>query len=125
MNIIELNGWKAITPKKRDSHYLSPKQAAYLLCLAQGMSHKQIARQYGISPNTVTKAMAVIYCKLNVERATSAVAEAMKRGWISPLCALLVVTALLAGGHQIDSRARNVRQPVTSTAKTSAREVAA
>lgn len=113
MNIIESNGWKAITPKKRDGQHLSPKQALYLLGVAQGMTQKQIAKQHGISPATVTVAMRVIYHKLNVERATAAVAEAMKRGWISPLCIMLVMFSLTAGMQQQATRVRPTRQQVS------------
>ncbi|ARS51525.1 response regulator transcription factor [Kushneria konosiri] len=114
MKIIESNGWKAITPQKRDGQHLSPKQALYLLGVAQGMTHKQIARQHGISPAIVGKAMAVIYHKLHVERSTAAVAEAMRRGWISPLCIMLVMFSLTAGMQQQAMRVRPARQQVSS-----------
>ncbi|WP_445621311.1 response regulator transcription factor [Kushneria sp. Sum13] len=122
MNIIESNGWKAIAPKKRDGQHLSPKQALYLLGVAQGMTHKQIARQHGISPAIVGKAMAVIYHKLHVERATAAVAEAIRRGWISPLCVLLVLCTLMAPTSQHAVRVRPVRQRVATSVSVACRE---
>ncbi|WP_299259807.1 LuxR C-terminal-related transcriptional regulator [uncultured Kushneria sp.] len=125
MNIIESNGWKAITPQKRDGQHLSPKQALYLLGVAQGMTHKQIARQHGISPAIVGKAMAVIYYKLQVERATAAVAEAMRRGWISPLCIMLVMFSLTAGMQQQAMRVRPTRQQASSSVRVSQREALA
>ncbi|WP_456267680.1 LuxR C-terminal-related transcriptional regulator [Kushneria sp. AK178] len=125
MKIIESNGWKAITPEKRDGQHLSPKQALYLLGLAQGMTQKQIARQYGVNPNTVTVAMRVIYHKLQVERATAAVAEAMRRGWISPLCIMLVMFSLSAGMNQQAVRVRPTRQQTASSISATRREMSA
>ncbi|OHV13129.1 hypothetical protein BH688_02955 [Kushneria phosphatilytica] len=99
--------WKAdIT--ERDGVRLAPREALYLMGVASGMTHKEIARANGVNPATVTNRLQSAYLKLAVWRSAGAVAEAMRRGWIAPLCLLLMFATVMSGQQQNLYR---VRQP--------------
>lgn len=68
---------------------LAPRELEALLGVAQGMTAKEIARQMQIAPGTVVNRIENAMFKLGVAKRTAAVAEAMRRGVISPLCILL------------------------------------
>lgn len=55
---------------------LSPREVEILDALASGQSNKELARRFGISPNTVKTHLARIYGKLNVERRVQAIEKA-------------------------------------------------
>lgn len=57
-----------------------------LLGVAQGMTEKEIAQQMQITPGTVANRIENAMFKLGVGRRAAAVAEAMRRQIISPLC---------------------------------------
>jgi len=73
---------------------LAPKELQYCMSVAAGMTAKEIAKVFGISPGTVKKRLDVAMFKLGVHRRAALVAEAMKRQIISPLC--FVLAALIA-----------------------------
>ena len=73
---------------------LAPKEVQYLLCTAQGMTAKEIARQCNVAACTVAKRLSCAMFKLGVTRQTAAIAEAMRRQIISPMC--FVIAALMA-----------------------------
>lgn len=73
---------------------LAPRELQFLLSLAGGNSPKEIAREFGVEHQTVHKRMASVMFKLQVNRAAAAVAEAMRRQIITPLC--LMLAALIA-----------------------------
>jgi DNA-binding CsgD family transcriptional regulator len=55
---------------------LSPREVEILDALASGQSNKELARRFGISPNTVKTHLARIYGKLDVERRVQAIEKA-------------------------------------------------
>ena len=73
---------------------LAPKEVHYLLCTAQGMTAKEIARQCNVAACTVAKRLSCAMFKLGVTRQTAMIAEAMRRQIISPMC--FVIAALMA-----------------------------
>lgn len=69
---------------------LAPKELQYVMAVAAGMTAKEIAQAFGISPDSVKKRLDVAMFKLGVRRRTALVAEAMKRQIISPICILMM-----------------------------------
>ena len=55
---------------------LSPREVDILGCLPTGESNKQIARRFGISPNTVKTHVARVYEKLGVQGRVQAIEKA-------------------------------------------------
>lgn len=90
---------------------LAPKELQYCMSVAAGMTAKEIARVFGISPGTVKKRLDVAMFKLGVHRRAALVAEAMKRQIISPLC--FVLAALIAMHAVVDDQSirRDRRAP--------------
>lgn len=97
---------------------LAPRELEALLGVAQGMTAKQIAQQMQIAPGTVVNRIENAMFKLGVAKRTAAVAEAMRRGVISPLCILLAgfiaMHAMLDDG---DPMRRDRRVPERRTAQ--------
>lgn len=61
---------------------LSAREMEVLLCLAQGLSNKEIARDLKISQQTVKNHITSILKKLEVADRTQAVLYALRRGWV-------------------------------------------
>lgn len=61
---------------------LSPRERRVLDLLAEGRSNKEIARELGVSANTVKTHLANVYAKLGARRRTEAVAAARRCGMI-------------------------------------------
>lgn len=95
---------------QRGSDWPTAKQAMVLAGLAAGMTHKEIARERGISPNTVKSTAEAIYHRLHASRAAGAIVKGMRRGWIAPLLVALTVSALSPDAHM-----QRVRQPRSRT----------
>ncbi|MCH8530334.1 MAG: LuxR family transcriptional regulator [Saccharospirillum sp.] len=74
MKEVTQNQWK-VTPG-----VLAEREALYLTGFAAGKSTKQIAKDFGVSPNTVKKASTRILTKLNAWRMTEAIANACHEG---------------------------------------------
>jgi AcrR family transcriptional regulator len=74
----------------------------YVLSAAQGMTAKEIAKAFGISPGSVVNRLSSAMYKLGVHRTTALVAEAMKRQIISPVC--VVLAAVIAIHALIDDQ---------------------
>jgi DNA-binding NarL/FixJ family response regulator len=55
---------------------LSPRERAILELIAQGQSNKEIARELGITPETVKSHVKNIFTKLEVDKRAKAVARA-------------------------------------------------
>jgi DNA-binding CsgD family transcriptional regulator len=55
---------------------LSPREVEILDALASGQSNKELARRFGISPNTVKTHVGRIYDKLDVQRRVQAIEKA-------------------------------------------------
>lgn len=96
---------------------LAHKELQYLLSAAQGMTAKQIARQFDVAACTVTKRLSCAMFKLGVTRQTAMIAEAMRRQIISPLC--FALAALIAMHVMIgdESMRRDRRVPERRTAE--------
>lgn len=90
---------------------LAPKELQYCMSVAAGMTAKEIAKAFGISPGTVKKRLDVAMFKLGVHRRAALVAEAMKRQIISPLC--FVLAGLIAMHSVVDDQSirRDRRAP--------------
>ncbi|MEA2472235.1 MAG: hypothetical protein QOE06_150 [Thermoleophilaceae bacterium] len=61
---------------------LTPRQTEIVQRLAQGITHKEIAAQLGLSASTVRSHLFAAYTRLGVSNGTQAVVLAMKRGWV-------------------------------------------
>jgi DNA-binding CsgD family transcriptional regulator len=96
---------------------LAPKELQYVMAVAAGMTAKEIAQAFGISPDSVKKRLDVAMFKLGVRRRTALVAEAMKRQIISPVCILMM--AVIATHAVIDDQSmrRDRRAPDRRTAQ--------
>lgn len=109
---ISFGDWAATVEPMRGAG-LTEMEATYLLCVANGMTHKEVARQLGRSPETVSKGLKRAYHRLGVTRATAAVAKAQAKGWIRyagkiAMCALLSV-AMLTGTDDAMRRSGKTR----------------
>ncbi len=65
----------------RPAIYLTPRQVDVLSCLGQGRSNKEIARNLGMSENTVRTHIAGIFRALGVNSRTEAAIAARKSGF--------------------------------------------
>ncbi|PIB57811.1 response regulator transcription factor [Pseudomonas sp. 2995-1] len=112
MNEIINGAWKGYLGRG-----LAPKELQYLLAAAQGMTAKEIARQFDVAACTVAKRLSCAMFKLGVTRQTAAVAEAIRRKIISPVCfalaALIAVHAMIGD----DAMRRDRRTPERRTAQ--------
>ena len=61
---------------------LSPREMEILHLITKGMSNKEIARQLGISHQTVKNHMTAILRKLSVNDRTQAAVYALRQGWV-------------------------------------------
>ena len=71
-------------PIERGKHVqaLSNREMQVLSCVTQGMSNKEIARNLGISQQTVKNHVTSILRKLGVEDRTQAALYALRHGWV-------------------------------------------
>ena len=67
-------------PKAVAALGISPRELAVLNEIAAGRSNKEIARQLGVSPNTVKTHVARLFEKLEARRRTDAIARARELG---------------------------------------------
>lgn len=90
-----------------------------MLSVAQGLTAKEIAREFGIAPVTVVKRLACAIFKLGVHRQGAMVAEAMWRQIITPLCLLLagLMAILACTGSEMAHRDRRPTERHTATPK--------
>ncbi|ENC9887645.1 TPA: helix-turn-helix transcriptional regulator, partial [Pseudomonas aeruginosa] len=79
-----------------------------VLGIAAGRTSKELARDLGMQPGTVGKRVLAATTKLGVTRRAALVAEAMRRGLISPaviaLAFLVAGQPLLNDDHMLRSR---------------------
>lgn len=64
---------------------LTRRETEMLGFLVDGKSNKQIARDLGLSPNTIKTHLASLYIKLGVSNRTQAVTKAIKLSLIAPI----------------------------------------
>lgn len=105
-SVIENGAWKGYLGRG-----LAPRELECLLSVAQGMTAKEIARVFDVSPSAVMKRLTSAMFKLGVHRQAALIAEAMRRQIISPMC--FVLAALIAMHSMIadDSIRRDRRVP--------------
>jgi DNA-binding CsgD family transcriptional regulator len=105
MDTVAYGNWKGFTGKG-----LAERELETLLAVAIGMTDKQAAQAFGVSPRTVKGAIERCMHKLQVFKRAPLVAEAMRRGILAPLCVALVAT-LLVVQHQPSSIVRRPQTP--------------
>lgn len=79
---------------------LAERELQCVMAVACGMTSKEAAREFGVAKDTVDKRLLAASTKLGVIKRAQLVAEAMRRGLISPL--VLTLCAILIG-HSISS----------------------
>ena len=88
----------------------APRELQCLMAVAAGRTSKEAARELGIAPDTIDKRLLALTTKLGVTRRAALVAEAFKRGLISPviitLCAVLVGQAATS-----DNQVNRIHRP--------------
>jgi DNA-binding CsgD family transcriptional regulator len=111
-NVIVSGAWKGHLGQG-----LAPRELQCVLSVAQGMTAKEIARLFGVTPGTIGKRIENAMYKLGVHRRAALVAEAMRRQIISPMC--FVLAALIAMHAVIDDQSmrRDRRAPDRRTAQ--------
>lgn len=86
---ITANGWTGFLGRE-----LSLREVQCVLGIAQGLSSKEIARDLGVQPDSVKKRVLAATTKLGVIKRAQLVAEAMRRGLISPAAILVAILAV-------------------------------
>ena len=112
---ITQGNWQARINPERGSLGFTRTEAMDMMLLAAGDTYKEIARATGRSPETVHGSLKKGYHKLGVYKAAGAVAEAIRRGWITPL-----LVALLISGINTDADTIRHRSPTRSRQQVSA-----
>lgn len=81
---------------------LALRELQCVLGIAMGQTSKELARELGVQPESIKKRVLAASTKLGVTRRAQLVAEAMRKGVISPLIVLmcLVITAQQANTEQ-------------------------
>ncbi|MTI12362.1 response regulator transcription factor [Sansalvadorimonas verongulae] len=94
---------------------LTPKQKQSLQLAASGLCHKGTAREMGCSPHTVRRHWEQARERLESKSMVHAVAIAISRGIIAPLCLLLSIVQVIGlGTTQTETP---VRQPVRTSVR--------
>ncbi|MFV7464297.1 LuxR C-terminal-related transcriptional regulator [uncultured Pseudomonas sp.] len=101
---ITLGNWQGLL-----GHGAAPRELECLLAIAGGASGKEAARALGISEDGVKKRLIALGTKWGVTRRAALVAEAFKRGVISPAATALALV-LVIHGLMADDVALRVRR---------------
>ena len=102
---IRMNNWIGFL-----NQGLAERELQCVMAIAAGASSKEVARELGISKDGVDKRLAAAGLKLGVIRRAALVAEAFKRGLISPL--LIALCAILVGqSATYDNPLNRIRRP--------------
>ncbi len=75
------------TPAQPGDEALTRREADVLRRVAYGERYDEVARNLGVSTNTVRHHIRGIYAKLGVSSRSHAALEAQRRGWLSPVLA--------------------------------------
>ncbi|WP_157956813.1 LuxR C-terminal-related transcriptional regulator [Salinicola aestuarinus] len=111
---IEAFGYRCRVGKRADN-LPTVKQAFVIAGIAAGMTQKEIARARGVSPATIKSTAESVYFWLHAQRATDAVAKAMRLTWIAPLLLALTVSAISPDVQMQRTRSGGGRQTVSIT----------
>lgn len=95
---------------------LAPREIQFLLLVAQGLTAKEIAKDFGLAPSSVAKRLSSVMFKLGVHRQSAMVAEAMKRQIICPVC--VVIAAVMAIHAMIEDQSFHPERRVADRRKT-------
>lgn len=74
----------------------APRELQCLMAVAAGKTSKEASRDLGIAPDTIDKRLLALTTKLGVTRRAALVAEAFKRGLISPAAVVAMILAVHA-----------------------------
>ncbi len=101
---ITIGNWQGLL-----GHGAAPRELECLLAIAGGASGKEAARALGISEDGVKKRLVALGTKWGVTRRAALVAEAFRRGVISPAATALALV-LVINGMLADDLALRVRR---------------
>ncbi|MBA1195767.1 helix-turn-helix transcriptional regulator [Pseudomonas plecoglossicida] len=76
---------------------LALRELQCVLGIAMGQTSKELARDLGVQPESIKKRVLAASTKLGVTRRAQLVAEAMRKGVISPLAATLALVLAIHG----------------------------
>ena len=102
------------------SQHLPFAQGEVLLGLANGLTNKEIARQRGVSPSTINSILTQIREKLSGKLVATGkrawiVAEAIHRGWLSPLMVMICISSVLGSMMDTDIEMRRTSNRLTAS----------
>lgn len=97
---------------------LAPKEGQYFLGFIAGLSDKEVAKVFGVSPNTVAGARKRILYKLNAHRMTEAIAVAFAQGFVRHLSVLFIVLLLVGPGGGAGENNQPLQRHRTRTTQT-------
>ena len=87
--------------QRQSESKLAPKELLYLTGRAHGLTNKEVARLYGVSPRTVEGAMRNVLYKFHARKITEVVFKATSEGLLFSFFALAVfVTAFQVTSDQ-------------------------
>ncbi|MCP3791268.1 LuxR C-terminal-related transcriptional regulator [Pseudomonas sp. N2-11] len=89
---ITVGNWQGLL-----GHGAAPRELECLLAIAGGASGKEVARALGISEDGVKKRMMALGTKWGLTKRTALVAEAFRRGIISPAATALALLMAIHG----------------------------
>lgn len=89
---ITIGNWQGLL-----GHGAAPRELECLLAIAGGASGKEVARALGISEDGVKKRMMALGTKWGMTKRTALVAEAFRRGIISPAATALALIMAVHG----------------------------
>lgn len=97
----------------------APRELECLMAVASGQTSKEAARCLGISAGSIDKRLLALTTKLGVTRRAALVAEAFKRGLISPaviaMCAVLIGHSISAADDEFTRVRRGGERKVAET----------
>lgn len=103
--IIHFGSWQGVL-----GNGLAERELVCVLAVAAGHTDKEIARRDGLSPRSIKGRIESAMFKLGVYKRSALVAEAMRRGLISPM--ILALCAILVGQSATgDNPITRVRRP--------------
>lgn len=105
MEFVICGSWRGLLGKG-----LAERELSCLLAVAAGHTDKEIAQRDGLSPRSIKGRIESAMFKLGVYKRPALVAEAMRRGLISPL--ILTLCAILVGQSATSENFMNrIRRP--------------
>ena len=98
---------------------LAERELQCVMAVASGLTSKEAARELGVAKDTVDKRLLAASTKLGVIKRAQLVAEAMRRGMISPMvitmCAVLVGHSIAGATDEFTRMRRGGERKVAET----------